>query len=236
MPTPMHQRRPEEVGSGQSGSSQSGRSARPSHMSVNTPKPEAPTEPAPPSGYQEDGSYKLNTDITDKQAEEMGAQVTREQFERYMTDFAPVEKKLAGSLGEADPQAAGQQATQDAGRARASLDRMRSRYGASLTGGQRQAEDHQAAGATGLSALGAMNTTRQHGEDRDFNLRGGLINIGNNVNASAVGGLTQSAANASARGDAHNSAMANYSAQRSQQKAQTVSTVASLGAMAFMGI
>lgn len=178
-------------------------------------------------------AFKLNTNISDSQAEKMGARVTREQFERYMNEFAPVERSLIGSLGSGDAAKAAERSTADAERARASLERMRSRYGTSLTADQRSAEDAQFASRTTLNSLGTRNLARQLDEDRDFNLRGTLLNIGNNLSSSAMGGLTDSSNNAAARNNAHNAAMADYQAQRSSQKAQTASTIATLGALAF---
>ena len=102
--------------------------------------------------------YTLNTDVTDEQAEEMAGRVSREQFERYMRMFVPQEQKLIGSLDETQAQDAASTAQADAMRSRAALERMRQRYGTSLTGQQRQAETSQSQRATTLGALSAVNT------------------------------------------------------------------------------
>lgn len=179
-------------------------------------------------------SYRLNTNVSDEQAKQMGASVTREQFENYMNNFVPAENKLIGSLGEDNAEAAAGGAAADAQRSRASLERMRSRYGTKLSGGQQQAEGRQSQNSQTLSTLGARNTGRQLDEDRDFNLRGTLLNIGNNLSSSATSGLAEGATNAQARENSYDRAKAQHSAQKSQQTASTVASVASLAAMAFM--
>jgi hypothetical protein len=71
-------------------------------------------------------------------------------------------------------------------------------------------------------------------EDRNFNLQGTMLNIGNNLSSSAMSGLTQSSNNASARQQSYDQAKAQYSAQKSQQTASTVSSLAGIAALAFM--
>lgn len=166
------------------------------------------------SGYQADGSYRLFTDITDKEAEEAAGRVSREQFERYMEMFAPQERKIISSLGETRAQDAASSAQADATRSREALERMRQRYGTSLTGQQRQAENNQNQRALALSSLSATNTGRQMDEDRRFNLQGTMLNIGNNLSSSAMGGLTDSSNNANARKQAHEQAKAQHRANR----------------------
>ena len=181
------------------------------------------------------GGFRLNTNVTDEQAEQMGARVSREQFERYMNVFAPQEQALIGTLGQDSAQNAAGGAQANAERSRAALERMRQRYGTSLTGQQRQAETRQNQRATTLGSLSAVNTGRQLDEDRRFNLQGTMLNIGNNLSSGAMGGLTQAANNASARQQAYDQAQAQYKAQRSQQKASTVGSIVTLGAMAALG-
>lgn len=170
------------------------------------------------------GQYTLNTNVTDAQAEQMGAQVTREQFERYMNDFVPYEESAIGSLGDASAQQAASSSIGDAARARASLERMRSRYGTSQTAGQANAEAHQTSLSTSLGALGAVNAGRQLDEDRDYNLMGSMLNLGNNVQSSATNSLTSASANEQQRENAYQSAKASADAAQSQQNAALAST------------
>jgi hypothetical protein len=188
------------------------------------------------SGYLPDGSYRLNTDVTDEQAQEMAGRVSREQFERYMQMFAPQEQKLIGSLGGTQAQDAASTAQADAMRSRAALERMRQRYGTSLTGQQRQAENNQSQRATTLGSLSAVNTGRQLDQDRKFNLQGTMLNIGNNLSSSAMGGLTTSSNNANAREQSYQQAQSQYKAQQQQQMASTVSSLGVAGAMLFAGV
>lgn len=180
-------------------------------------------------------SYYLNTNVTDQQAEEMAGRVSREQFERYMNVFAPQEQALISTLGNTSAQDAASTSQADAQRSRASLERMRERYGTSLTGQQRAAENSANNRATTLGSLSAINTGRQLDEDRKFNLQGTMLNIGNGLSSSAMSGLTQSSNNANARQQSYDQAKAQHSAQQSQQRASTVSSIATIGAMAMMG-
>lgn len=176
--------------------------------------------------------FRLNTNVSDSTAKNMGAQVTREQFERYMNEFVPQENKLIGSLGNRDAFSEGG-AQADAGRSRAALERMRSRYGTSLSSGQQSAENRQTNNATTLAGISGTNTGREIDQDRDFNLRSTLLNIGNNLSSSATSGLTDVAINEQGRQNAFDRAKAQADAQDAQNTASTIGTVATIGAMIF---
>jgi len=186
-----------------------------------------------PSGItSEDGEFKLRTDMSDEDAKKLGAQVTREQFERYMNEFVPRENQLISSLGNRDAFSEGG-AQADAGRSRAALERMRSRYGTSLSSGQQSAENRQTNNATTLADISGTNAGRQIDQDRDYNLRSSLLNIGNNLSSSATSGLTDAAINEQNRQNAFNRAEAAADAQDAQNTASTIGTVATIGAMIF---
>jgi hypothetical protein len=140
----------------------------------------------------------------------MAGRVSREQFERYMERFAPQEQAMLSTIDDKRATQAASTANADAQRTRAALERMRQRYGTSLTSGQQNAESSQNQRSTALGALSATNTGRQLDEDRRFNLYGTMLNIGNNLSSSATGGLTNSANNAAARERAHDAAKAQY--------------------------
>lgn len=179
-------------------------------------------------------TYRLNTNISDTQAEKTAGRVSREQFERYMNSFVPQEEALVGTLNNHSAEDAAGESQANAQRSRASLDRMRERYGTSLTSGQSAAENSANSRSATLGSLSAVNTGRQMDEDRKFNLQGALLNIGNGLSSSAMSGLTQSSNNANARQQAYDQSKAQYSAQKSQQTASTVGSIATLAAMAFM--
>lgn len=178
------------------------------------------------AGYQDDGSYRLNTDVSDSEANNMAARVSREQFERYMEDFAPQEESLANSLGNTTAEDAAKDAKKQAVRSREALDRMRQRYGTSMTGQQEQAESRSNQRQTTLGQLSAKNTGRQLDEQRNYNLKGTMLNIGNNLSSSAMGGLTESAQNASARKTQYEQAKDQHQAQQQQQAASAASMIA----------
>lgn len=165
-------------------------------------------------GRQDDGSYKLNTDVTDEEAEEMAGRVAREQFERYMQRFAPQEEAILATQGDTVGQDAAQSSQENALRSRAALERMRQRYGVKLSGSQQQAESSNFQRNTTLGSLAARNMGIQMDEDRKYNLQGNMLNIGNNLQQSAQGGLTDSANNAAAREQAYQSAKAQHEASQ----------------------
>ncbi|MCP1316851.1 hypothetical protein [Halomonas sp. 707B3] len=166
------------------------------------------------TGYQPDGTYELNLDVTDEQAEEMAGRVAREQFERYMQRFAPQEKAILATQDDTRAQDAASTAQADAVRSRAALERMRSRYGVTNNASQQQAEASNFQRSTALGSLSAVNFGRQLDEDRRFNLQGAMLNIGNNLQQSAQNGLTVSATNAAAREQAYQSARAQHKANQ----------------------
>lgn len=184
-----------------------------------------------PSGYQDDGSYRLNTNISEDKANNEAARVSREQFERYMEDFAPQENALANSLGDRTAERAAKDAKKQSVRSREALDRMRQRYGTSMTGQQQQTESRTNQRQSTLGQLSAKNTGRQLDEQRNYNLKGTMLNIGNNISSSAMGGLTESAQNASARKTQYEQAKDQHSAQQKQQTASTIGTMATIAAM-----
>lgn len=165
-------------------------------------------------GYRPDGSYSLNTNVTDKQAENMAGRVAREQFERYMQRFAPQEEAILATQDDAAAQDGAQDAQQNAQRSRAALERMRQRYGVKQTASQGKAEGQQFQQNSTLGSLSAGNMGRQMDEDRRFNLQGNMLNIGNNLQQSAQGGLTTSANNAAAREQAYQSAKSQHKANQ----------------------
>lgn len=187
---------------------------------------------ANPGGYTVDTSRYAG--MHDRDFEKLGTTVALEQFERYMTDFAPQEKRLLSSLDNTTAEAAAKSSKKDAERARSALDRMRSRYGTSMTSHQKQAESNQHQRTTTLGGLSATNSARQMDEDRRFNLQGTMLNIGNNLSSTAMSGLTDASTNASARQQQAAANRAQHDAARHQQRAGMIQAGASLAALAFM--
>ena len=105
--------------------------------------------------------------------------------------------------------------------------RNASRYGASLTPAQRQQQDLRLQRANTLGGIQSVNDARISQREANTRLLGELINIGQGVNRSSRNQLGSAAADATQRRNA-------FEAARAQSRAQTYSTIGSLGAMAIM--
>ena len=105
--------------------------------------------------------------------------------------------------------------------------RNASRYGAALTRAQRQQQDLRLQRANTLGGIQSVNDARISQREANTRLLGDLINIGQGVNRSSLNQLGSAAADATQRRNA-------FEAARAQSRAQTYSTIGSLGAMAIM--
>ena len=105
--------------------------------------------------------------------------------------------------------------------------RNASRYGASLTPAQMQQQSLRLQRANTLGGIQSVNDARIAQREANTRLLGDLINIGQGVNRSSLNQLGSAAADATQRKNAFESAKA-------QSRAQTYSTIGSLGAMAIM--
>jgi len=105
--------------------------------------------------------------------------------------------------------------------------RNASRYGAALTPAQRQQQDVTLQRVNTLGSTQAVNDARIAQREANTKQLSDLINIGQGVNRSSQNQMGSAAADATARKNAFTQAQA-------ASKAQTYSTIGSLGAMAIM--
>jgi len=157
------------------------------------------------------------------------ANITRQEYLDYVANYRDFENNLIEET-QTDTSlidSARENATVSSELAQGISDRNMSRYGGSLTPAQR---DQQTRGLERANTLGRVQSvndaTIAQGELNDRKL-GDLINIGQGVNRSSLSQMGSAAANATQRKNAYDSAKA-------ASKAQTMSTVGSLGAMAIM--
>lgn len=162
------------------------------------------------------------------------AQISREEFDRYLTDFRPLEQKTVASLDDSSVGKAMDASQSDTVQARASLARMRERYGVGTTPMQAAGEARQNALSGALGTLSAGNTAAQGDKDNQRQTMAGLLNVGQGIRQQSLGGFTSASGLESQRSatDANNKAA--YKQQQSADKASTYSAVASLGMMAAM--
>lgn len=160
---------------------------------------------------------------------DQAARVMRAQWDQYIKTYTPTESRLIGSIGEdmtgrstADALASTQRAGQVA-------DRMQSRYGIADLEGAPTAGVRQRQGA--LAQAEAFNDTSLAQVDRNQNIRTGMVDVGQGILNQATGGLASAAGMQGQRDAAHSSAKQQYSQAKSAQRASTIGTIASIGAM-----
>ena len=107
------------------------------------------------------------------------------------------------------------------------VDRQASRYGASLTPAQVQQQQRALQRGTQLGSAQAINDARIAQKEANTLLMSDLINIGQGVNRSSQNQLGSAAADATQRKNA-------YTQAKAAAKAQTYSTVATLGGAALL--
>jgi len=106
-------------------------------------------------------------------------------------------------------------------------ERNAQRYGAALTPAQRQQQQLQLQRANTLGGVQSINDARLAQRESNTQLLSDLINIGQGVNRSSQSQLGSAAADATARKNA-------YTQAKAASKAQTYSTIGSLGAAAIL--
>lgn len=157
------------------------------------------------------------------------AQITRNEYLDYVNNYRDFEEQLIEQAQ--NDTSLIDQAREDIsvaqGIAKGVSDRNRQRYGASLTPAQLQQRDARLQRANTLGGIQAVNDARIAQREANTRLLGDLINIGQGVNRSSLDQMGSAAADATQRKNA-------YQAAKAQSKAQTYSTIGSLGAMAIM--
>jgi len=164
-----------------------------------------------------------------KDPEATYAAITRQDYVDYVNNYRPYEEQLLDkakndtSLIDA--------AREDSAAApevmRQSAARSVSRFGANLTPAQLQQQERGLQRQNTLGGIQAISDARIAQRENNQALMSDLINIGQGVNRSSLSQLGSEAANANARGQAYDSAKA-------QSKAQTYSTIGTLGSAAIM--
>lgn len=108
-------------------------------------------------------------------------------------------------------------------------DRNAQRYGAALTPAQRQQQELTLQRANTLGGVQSINDARIAQREANTTLLSDLINIGQGVNRSSQSQLGSAAADATQRKNA-------YTQAKAASKAQTYSTIGSLGAAAIIAM
>ncbi len=172
------------------------------------------------------GSYKVTEDPDD-----IYARMTRMEFDDYVKNYREFEEEQL-ELAQTDTSLI-DQARQDSDPmsrtnlgdvARGAQERNRERYGVSLNSAQQSALANTNRMGSALNQAQTMNDARLAQEEANRSRLAQLIDIGQGVNSSAQDQMGGAAADATQRKNA-------YTQARAQHKAQTYSTLGSLGGM-----
>lgn len=166
-------------------------------------------------------------------ADEM-ARISRDEFDRYLREFRPTEQATIESLNESTVGKSMDAAQGDAVRTRASLERMRERYGVGVTPMQAAGEARQNALSGALGTLTAGNNAADFDRDNKRQTLAGVLNVGQNLRQQAMGNYGSAAGLEGARASADSANKSAYTQQRAANRSQMIGTAASLGMMAMM--
>ena len=159
------------------------------------------------------------------------AQITRQQYLDYIKNYRGFEEDLIDQA--TSDTSLIDQAREDidsASRLSAGMaERNRQRYGASLTPAQIREQQRGLKRANTLGGVQAIQDARIAQREANTRLLSDLINIGQGVNRSSLDQMGSAAANATQRKNA-------YKQAKAQSRANTYSTLGSLGALAILAI
>ena len=158
-------------------------------------------------------------------ADAVAAAVTRDQWNHYLKQFAPLEEQLVGEINDNSLVlgAARDSAKQNAV-AEQSFNRDMSRFGVNTTGVQAKQMARMRSLGDAANNTYAINNARLDQRDRNIALGGDLMQIGRGVAGQGISGLGDVAGMAAQRNAANAQAKAQASAQN---RANTTSLVGS---------
>lgn len=157
------------------------------------------------------------------------ADMTRQQYLDFVNNYGQFEQDLIDKAQ--NDTSLIDQAREDVamtqGIAQGIADRNASRYGAYVTPAMRQQQQRTLQRQNTLGGINQINNAKLAQREANMGLMSDLINIGQGVNRSSLDQMGSAAADAAARNSAYQNAKASH-------KANTYSTLGSLGAMAIM--
>lgn len=156
-------------------------------------------------------------------ADELG-RISKDEFDRYLQDFHPVEQEVIRSLDNATVGKSTDAAQGDAIRARESLARMRERYGTTITHAQAAGESRQNALSGALGTLSAGNNAYLADRDNREQTLAGLMNTGQIMRQQALGNWTSAAGTETQRANTNSAAQSAYKQQKTAAKQSNIAT------------
>jgi len=157
------------------------------------------------------------------------ADITRQEYLDYIANYRDFEEGLINQATTDTSLIDQARADRDSASALTAgiAERNRSRYGAALTPVQRQQQQRRLQLGNTLGGIQAVSDAKIAQNEANTRLLADLINIGQGVNRSSQSQLGQSAANKVQLDNAYRQAQAN-------SRAQTMSTLGTLGSMAIL--
>lgn len=162
------------------------------------------------------------------------ATISKEEFARYIEQFRPLEKKTIDSLNESSVATSMDSAQSDATRARASLSRMRERYGAAVTPDQAAGEARANALSGSLGELSAGNNAVVADRDNRMQTLAGLMNVGGTIRQQALGNYSSASGLEGSRNSADAANKSAYTQQKTAARNGNIQSAASLAATAAL--
>lgn len=157
------------------------------------------------------------------------ATISKEEFDRYIEQFRPLETKTIASLNESTVDSSMASAGADATRARASLGRMRERYGTGVTPDQAAGEARQNALSGALGTATAGNSAIVTDRDNRTQTLAGLMNVGGAIRQQALGNFSSAS---SAEGSRVSADTANKNSNEQAKAATKNSNIQGAAALA----
>lgn len=180
-------------------------------------------------GYKDERDFKAGTLRPVDDPDKVYADITRGEYEDYVKNYRAFEEEMIYKAQ--NDTSLIDQAREDSKAASALTkgvaDRSASRYGAQLTPAQLEAQKNALRTSNTLGSIQAVADAKIAQKESNQMLLADLINIGQGVNRSSQSQMGSAAADATARKNA-------YEQARAQHKAQTYSTIGSLGAAAIL--
>lgn len=177
------------------------------------------------AGY---GGGSRSSSLISSDPEQTLANITQAQYDNYVKNIQPYELELIDKAKN-DTSLIDQAVTDRDNSAplmQGILDRNASRYGASLTPAQMQEQQRTVQRGTTLGGIQGVNDARVAQKDANRSLMADLIDIGQGVNRSSLGSLSNAAGAQASRKQAYDSA-------RAQNRASMFGTLGTLGAAAI---
>jgi len=162
------------------------------------------------------------------------ARISRDEFDRYLEMYRPLEDKTIDSLNESTVASSMERAGGEQVRARQALERMRGRYGTEVNPTMMAAEARQNNLSGALNTMTAGNTAKLRDLDNQRQTLAGLLNVGQTVRQESMGNYSAASGLEGARNQANQANKAAYKQQQAANRNATIQAGATLAMAAMM--